>query len=131
MKSTSRVIGAEHLGSFAERLENAGNSGDVTTLEQNVEKLIDEYRALGEKLSAVFGNSEEDSDDKPLIPDDQLSEAYTAIKEFVEAFDYDSAAFVIESLGEFRMPDPEKERYKKLKCAAENFDWDDLTEILS
>ncbi len=131
LKSTSRVIGAEHLGSFAERLENAGNSGDVTALEQNVEKLIDEYRALGEKLSAVFGNSEEDSDDKPLIPDDQLSEAYTAIKEFVEAVDYDSAAYVIESLGEFRMPDPEKERYKKLKCAAENFDWDDLTEILS
>ena len=128
LKSTSRAIGADGLGALAERLETAGKANDTETLAAEIDGLIARYRALGEALSELFDTGGAD-EDKPLIPEDMLHKTYDAIKEYAENFDIDGAALAIDSLGKYRLPDSEKERYKQLKEAADNFDWDAVYEI--
>ena len=62
---------------------------------------------------------EKEDSDKPLISDDELAEAYETLKEISASFDYDSLQFVLKSLEDYRLPEKEIERYKKLKIAAE------------
>lgn len=49
LKSTSRIIGAEELGAFAEMLEKAGNDNDIEVIEKNADKLIKEGEHLNEQ----------------------------------------------------------------------------------
>ncbi|MBR5088549.1 MAG: response regulator [Ruminiclostridium sp.] len=128
LKSTSRAIGAEDLGSLAERLEAAGKAGDTETLDAGTGGLVERYRVLGNALSGLF-RKEDDDDDKPLIPDDMLQKTYAAIREFSDNFDIDGAALAIESISKYRLPDSEKERFERIKAAADEFDWDAVAEI--
>ena len=128
LKSTSRAIGADDLGSLAEMLEMAGKANDTDPLAAEIDGLVGRYRALGNALSELFDSGGND-DDKPLIPEDTLRKTYESIREFAENFDIDGAALAISSLGKYRLPDSEKERYKRLKDAADNFDWDAVYEI--
>ena len=76
-------------------------------------------------------SSDESDDDKPLISDRMLEKAYSAIKEFAVNFDIDSIAQAVKSIEKYKLPDTEKERFGKLKQAAEDFDWDMVEELLS
>ena len=124
LKSTSRAIGAEELGAVAERLELAGKAGDTQTLSDELPGLVARFRALGEQLSPLYASPEAADTGKPEIPPEQLQEAYAAISELSESLDYDSIAYVIASLDEWRIPEQEKERVANLRDAAENFDWE-------
>ncbi len=53
LKSSSRSIGALKLGEFAARLEKAGNSGDLETLEKELQELLSVYRQLGRDLEPL------------------------------------------------------------------------------
>jgi len=130
LKSTSKTIGATELGALAERLELAGKGGDVQTLRENIDGLLARYRALGAGLAPLLAR---DTDDAGLPPIDaaQLRDAYDAIREFAEAFDFDSVAFTVNSLRGYRIPDGERARCDRLSHAVENYDWDKLGEILS
>ncbi len=128
LKSTSRIIGAQKLGSLAEKLENAGNANDIGTLESHIGELLSDYRTLTETLLPLGRPSEQE--DKPLISDEKLKEAYSAIIEFSEALDYDSIEYVIKSLDGYRIPENETQRAEKLKRAVFNYDYELLPEIL-
>ena len=57
LKSSARIIGADDLSGFAERLEEAGNKEDYDFIEANTAKLLADYRAYKEilaKLDAAF-----------------------------------------------------------------------------
>ena len=128
LKSTSRVIGAMKLGDFAEKMEKAGNDGDNVTLEDNMEQLIAQYRELGEALSPLVKNDEDES--LPVMPAEKLYEAYDAIRELAEMFDYDSVLFVMDSLSGYRAPEEEKEKLAALKAAVSKPDWDMIKKVL-
>ncbi len=128
LKSTSRVIGAMKLGDFAEKLEKAGNDGDTETLEANMDDLIAQYRALGEALSPLVSDGEDE--DLPEMPAEQLEEAYAAIRELAEVFDYDSVLFIMDSLEGYKAPEAEKERFAELKKAVAKPDWDMIKNVL-
>ena len=130
LKSTSRVVGAMQLGSFAERMEKAGNDGDIEILEENMNKLIADYRALGEALSPLVKASDED-ESLPEMPAEKLREAYDAVREIAEVFDYDSVLFVMGSLEGYRAPESERERLAALKAAVAKPDWDMIKKIVS
>ena len=128
LKSTSRVIGAMKLGDFAEKLEKAGNDGDTDTLEANMDDLIAQYRALGGALSPLASGGNDD--DLPEMPAQQLEEAYAAIRELAEVFDYDSVLFIMDSLEGYSAPEAEKERFAELKKAVAKPDWDMIKKVL-
>ena len=130
IKSTSRIIGAERLGAFAERLEKAGNTGDIETLSAEIPHLLSDYRSLADKL-APLEDDNGGEEDLPLISGDKLREAYTAILKFADDLDYDSVSYIIDSLSGYRIPDTEKSRYEKLKKAVSDFDYEVIPDILA
>ncbi len=129
LKSTSRVIGAMKLGALAEKLEKAGNDGDTGTLEENMDELLKQYRALGEALSPLADSV--DDENLPEMPPEKLSEAYDAIRELAEMYDYDSVLFVMDSLEGYRVTGAEHERFAALKKAVAKPDWDMIKKVLA
>lgn len=130
LKSTSRVIGALELGDIAEDLENAGNAGDVERLEKEVPSLLERYRALGKELLTVLGGDDA-AKSLPEIGLDELEGAYTAIGEFISVADYDSALQIVESLGNYKVPESESECVKALIAAADQINYEEIERILS
>ena len=132
LKSTSRVIGALKLGDFAAALEKAGESGDTDTLDKELGKLLEEYRALAGELEPLNEIGDEGAaDDRPLISEQDMKEAYAALSEFCASFDYDSVVNIVESLESYRFPEEEITRFDAVKKAVDNFDYDMIPGILS
>ncbi len=132
LKSTSRVIGALRLGDFAARLEKAGDVGDTETLDKELGSLLEQYRNLIAELEPLNAVSEEEGEDtRPLISEKDLNEAYTALSEFCDSFDYDSVVHIVESLEGYRFPEEEATRFDAIRKAVDNFDYDLLPGILS
>ncbi len=131
LKSTARVIGAEELSEKARRLENAGVNGYLEEISQDTPGLLALYRTYLEHLAPLRkAGPEPDAQDKPLIDRGQLTEAYDTLRELTASFDYDSMAFVLDSLAGYRLPPEEQERYQAIRQAAAVPDWEKLKEIL-
>ena len=130
LKSSARVIGASELSERAKRLENAGVNGYIDEIKDATAGMLKLYSSFAIKLSQLI-EVEEDDSDKPLIDDDQLAEAYEALKEIAATFDYDSAQFVLQSLEDYRLPDAEKEKFARIKDAASKPDWETLAKLVA
>ncbi|MBQ6442510.1 MAG: response regulator [Lachnospiraceae bacterium] len=132
LKSTSRVIGAFELGEFAARLEKAGDQGDIDMLDKELPKLISDYRKLAQDLKPLNETDGSIEDDKrPLITNEELSEAYKAISEFYASFDLDSVADVASSLQKYRIPEDEVSRVDAIIKAVDNYDYEMIPGIIS
>ena len=131
LKSTSRAIGADELGAFAERLELAGKAGDMQTLTSELGSLLESYRGLGERLSPLYRETEQNDAQLPMITENELHDAYDALREVLESMDYDSVTFVTDYLGRYSIPEEERERCEKIRRAADEFEWDMIGELLA
>jgi len=129
LKSTSRIIGANELSDLAKNLEDAGNAADLDKIKTETPRLLEMYKSYSEVLKN-FQDVKQDDSNKPPIDQDQLVEAYEALKEIAASFDYDNAKFVLQSLEEYRLPEDEIERYEQIKVALENLDWEKVNELL-
>lgn len=133
LKSSSRLIGAMQLSKDSEELESLGDSAKkgnpwaIEEIRQRTPELISMYRSYYDKLMPLISN-ESDEDIRPEIDEDSLNEAYTAIRELVDAFDYDSADSVMFSLKDYRIPEGEIDHFEKVKRALAEVD---RTEILN
>ena len=72
----------------------------------------------------------ENAGDKPEISMDKLEEAYMAIKEMAQLFDYDTVSGIMNTLEEYSIPDIEKEKYEALKQAIVNANWDEINRLM-
>nr|MCR4782796.1 response regulator [Lachnospiraceae bacterium] len=128
LKSSSRLIGAIEISELAKELEAAGDREDSSFIEENTEKLLSMYRGLYEKIG---GKEEEKRElDKPKISKEELDEIWGALKEMVEAFDFDSADGAYQALEEYLLPDEYQKLMPKLKKALLAVDREALLEIL-
>ena len=114
----------------AKQMEDAGNAGNVELIREATEPLLKLYRSFSEKLSPLIKQPEADDSDKPLIGEDELIEAIETLKEMSASFDYDSVMFVLESLDEYRLPDEQAARIKKVREAVAKLDWDAVQSAL-
>ncbi len=130
LKSSAKVIGANELSERAKRLEDAGNSGYINEIKDGTPELLKLYLSYETKLAPLCKVEEEDNSNKPLIDDSELAEAYETMKEVSASFDYDTLTFVLNSLGEYRLPESEVEKYKQIKDAAAKLDWETINSLL-
>jgi CheY-like chemotaxis protein len=132
LKSTSNVIGAHKLGEFAARLEKAGEAGNIKTLESEMGALLTEYKKLVKELESLADNKDEGVyDEHPLISEQDIKKAYAELVSFCQAFDYDRVGNVVKELEGYRFPESEAERFKAIKKAVDNFDYDQIPGILA
>ena len=129
LKSSARVIGANELSERARRLEDAGNCGYIDEIKKDTDSLLELYISMEEKLSPLL--QVEDDTDKPLIDAENLAEAYEALQGAAAEFDFDTAQMVLESLAEYKIPSDEKEKFEKIKSAANKPDWEELSGLLA
>lgn len=127
LKSSSRLLGAMELSEQARLLEAAGNENRVDEIKNKTPELLTLYRSYKEKLKKEGAETDEDL---PLIPDDELKEILGALKEFVEAFDYNSADEAMNALNEYRMPNDFQDKYNKIRKLLLEVDRDELLKIL-
>ena len=81
-------------------------------------------------MESLIHTDAANDEDKPLITDYDLAEAFDAMKDAAATFDYDTLMFVFESLDEYRLPEKEAERYKKIKNAAADLNWEEIKKLL-
>ena len=89
------------------------------------------YLSYAEQLKPLIKIEEDDTNDKPLIDENDLVEAFEAMKDIASSFDYDSLMFVFQSLDEYKLPDDKAEIYKQIKEAAAKLDWTKINELLN
>ncbi|WP_051217012.1 response regulator [Butyrivibrio fibrisolvens] len=133
LKSSSRIIGATELGTLAETLENAGNDNDIETINLLTDELLIYLDALGNFLKKYLEPLEEEAScdtDKEEITKDKLDEAYMAIKELAQMYDYDSIALILEELGGYIIKGQDKEKINNIQKALKLADWDKITQIM-
>ena len=114
------------LSEKARLLEEAGNENNIDFIKENTAELLGLYRSYENILSSVT----EKSDDRPDIPGEMLADAYGGLSEFTEIQDYELARMVVESLKEYRLPEPDVERFKRIDSKLAQMDWDGIREIL-
>ena len=130
LKSSARVIGANELSEKAKRLEDAGNAGYFDEIKKFTDGLLELYISFAEKLSPLI-KIEEKNENKPLIDENSLLEAYETMKEVAQTFDYDSLQFVIQSLEEYKLPPEDEKKFAEIKIAASKPDWEKIMELLA
>ena len=129
LKSSARIVGAMGLSALAEKLENAGNKEDMGFIGANTEKLLEDYKSFKDKLSRLSETAEDD--DRKEIPEDELKDAYEAIKELIPQMDYDSVEMIIGNLKEYRLPETDAKKIGDLEKMLKTLDWDSMAQALS
>ena len=130
LKSTARIMGAAELSKLAEELEAAGNEGNVERIEKDTGRLLEIYRSYKDKLSRIKQEIPEQEDDRIAISQDDLANAYEAIKEFVPQMDYDAVEMVLAELKEYKLPPEDAKKIAEVEKLLKNIDWDGIEALL-
>lgn len=129
LKTSARIVGANALSELALKLEEAGNHKDTDFIDDNTEKLLADYRGYKEKLSRLNPASDADDDKKEPIPEDELKGAYEALREVVPQMDYDAVEMILDQLKQYKLPDEDSEKMKKIAALLKALDWDAIEKI--
>ncbi len=134
LKSSARLIGAQQLSEDARYLEQCGNDENAGEIREKTPALVELYRSYTDKLAPILGDRVSDAsgteDGRPEIPEEDLKEALDGLKEFVEAYDFDSADRICKMLSDYRIPESCREKYDKIKELMAAVDRDQLLEVL-
>jgi signal transduction histidine kinase/CheY-like chemotaxis protein/HPt (histidine-containing phosphotransfer) domain-containing protein len=129
LKTSARIIGALELSDLCQQLENAGNEKDMDFINANQEQMMTIYNSYIDKLERLV-DEDEDNSNKPMIPLEELQDAYVALKELIPQMDYDSVEMILDQVNEYQLPDADKEKIKNLRKALKKFDWDAMEEMI-
>ncbi|MBP3336493.1 MAG: Hpt domain-containing protein [Ruminiclostridium sp.] len=125
LKSTSKQIGANKLSQMAKDLEMAGKDNNNIYIRDNIEKFLDEYKAMKNVLSAYFGNKDNEKPEKQDIKP-QLDELSNALSD-MDALQIDD---VLEKISQ-NTSASDKTYFDGIKTAVDDCDFDKAESILS
>lgn len=130
LKSSARLIGAKQLSEDAAYLENCGNEQKADEIAERTPGLLSLYRSYQEKLAAVNPQADHEELAKPELPEEDFAEALMGMKEFIEAYDFDSADKIMKMLDGYKIGSPLREKYDKIKELMAAVDRDALLALL-
>jgi hypothetical protein len=122
------LIGALQLSEEAKYLEECGNREDVKEINRKSGAVISHYREYLLRLQPLF--MERETNELPQVEEKTLQDALSALKEFVAAFDFDSADSVMQMLGSYCIPENYLQLYQKLKSLMAEVARDEIIELL-
>ncbi len=131
LKSSARIVGALGLSDKCAKMEEAGNKEDLEYIESHKEDLFNTYAEFKTSLKQLETPLAEDTKDKELIDENELSDAINALKELVEAMDYDGVETVLNGLDEYKLPENEAALIKEFTKFFRQFDWDGMESTLN
>ena len=136
LKSSARLVGAEALSELAKNLEAKGNAARngskaaATDVAERTPELLSKYRSYLSKLAPLVGKAYRypQESEKPLIVEEKLKEAFSALKEVVSAFDFGTADSIIAEVDTYQIPPEYAEKYANVRNAVRNAD---MTAVIS
>ena len=128
LKSSARIIGANDLSILSQKMEDAGNNGDMDFINTNIDRLMNDYLAFKEKLQKL--KTGKDDDGKEEISKEDLKDAYEALSEVVPQMDYDAVEMIIENLKQYRLPKEDADRIASIEKMMKTLDWDSMEQLL-
>ena len=129
LKSSSRQIGAEELGSAAENLEKAGKAGDIEYIRANNDAALEAFRTLLDGLEKYFPTEERDESQLEPVDTDTLVSLLDQLDERCEELDMDGMEEVKDRMNGYAYPKEIHEFIKPLFDAIANIDTDACGEI--
>lgn len=129
LKTSARIIGANDLSKKAQALEDAGKSGNLDYIKSENQGFMADFNAFKTLLAPLkdMGSDNE----KPMIDDAELKDAYEALKELIPQMDIDSVEMILNQLEEYKLPEKDEARFEELRTYFKLVDWDKLNEIIS
>ena len=129
LKSSARIIGANELSELCAALEDAGNREDTGFIRENHPILMNRYGRFREVL-ARLDKEEESGEKKSDVPEQELADAYEALKEVIPQMDYDSVEMILDQLSAYRLPDEDDRKMKELSVMLKKLDWDGMESLV-
>ncbi len=133
LKSSARIIGALELSNLAQELEDAGNANDTEKITEKTDGFLSMYEEYKNTLSPIdptFTSESDKTDERPDVDPAMLADAYSSLKEFAQAQDYDLAEMVINSLKEFRLPEDDDKKITAIEKSLYALKWDEILSVL-
>ena len=131
LKSSARIIGAKDFGEEAQLLENAGKAENLNYIRAHHEAFLETYRGFQVQLAELFAKGQPTGEhDKPEADMDLMEGVYEELRAAAEEMDSDRLDDIFAEMEDYRIPEKEAELYKKLKYAAEHFDYENILSLL-
>lgn len=133
LKSASRQIGAMRLADAAERLEAAGNAGDLAVIDADTESLLSKYHSYRDILSSWCGGAEKKEDSEKeaaAITPEKLRQFFDAILQAAEDLDMDEMETVIEEMDAYHYEGEGQNLFERLQEAVSDWDTEACEEII-
>ncbi len=133
LKSSARLVGASELGDMAEALEMAGKGDNIQYIRENHGTVMDYYLSYQESLSPAFGNKDaggREEADKPVADADLMASIYEELRDAADDMDCEKVETIMREIGEYSIPDPDKEKFERIREAAKMLDYDKILEAL-
>ncbi len=132
LKGTARMIGAEGLSALAKALEKDAKTGDTASIRENHPRLIEEYTALSEGLSALLDEAAGDNasaEGAAEISAEELAGYLEQLRECLSTFEADKAEELLSTLSGMRCGgEPLKEKLADISALVEDFELDKALE---
>ena len=125
LKSSARIIGDPELGEMAQKLEDAGKAKDGLYIREHHKTFMDEYMRLKKPLSALFVEETPD-ETRPEADAEMMESVYEEIKEAADAMDISRLEEILERMEGYSLPEAEAERWKKIRHAFDQFEYEDI-----
>ncbi len=129
LKSSARIIGALKLSEECQALENAGNSKDTEYINAHRDQVLSEYRSFKKVLERLKKPGENEQD-KPPIPEDEMADAYEALKECIPQMDYDAVEMIVGQLREYSLPEKDDKLITELEKNMKLLNWEKMEELV-
>ena len=129
LKSASRQIGAPKLGDMAEEMEMAGKTDNIDLIRQKTDALLEEFKALTDKLAPYFAEEEVPAENLTPISAGELSEILDKLDAACDDLDMDEMEAQKNLLQEHSYADDIGAKIKDLCRAIDDLDADKCMEL--
>ncbi|MCR5626912.1 MAG: response regulator [Lachnospiraceae bacterium] len=129
LKTSARIVGDAALSCLCAELEEAGNKKNMEFIDDNTYNMLAEYKEYKEKFAPL--NEDEEQGDKDPIDEDELKDAYSALKEVIPQMDYDSVEMIISQVTEYALLKEDDDFFKELQKKLKAFDWDGMESMIN
>ncbi|MBQ7680420.1 MAG: Hpt domain-containing protein, partial [Butyrivibrio sp.] len=129
LKSGARTIGAIDFGEAAQALEDAGKAENLDYIRAHHQALMDAYAGFRVPLSALFTDSEPETD-RPEADADYVRTKFGELRTAAEDMDCDLLEEIVRELEEYSIPQDLRELYDKLRDAVAEFDYMAIQDLL-
>lgn len=130
LKSSARLVGALELGENAQLLETAGKEKDVEYIRQHHPAVMEDYVKLGEDLAFLYNTENENDAAKPMADTALIVDMYEGLHMAAEAMDCDMLEDILNEIGQYRIPDNEKDKFDSIRQMADTLDYDGILRII-